>query len=138
MTISGDEQIGQAFLFHRCYTEGNTDLWRFYNYISELCSWLAEHRPWRLFLFTMDNLNLDRSPLVQNLIHSFGHRIVYWAPYWSCDGPIKYVFNTIQMMMQMDPEGVDDIRTLVNKIKGIIVDMTSFKPYLIHVRFPDN
>ena len=56
----------------------------------------------------MDNLTLHQSPLVQDLIHLFGHRIVYCAPYWSCDGPIEYVFNTIQTMMQMDPEGVDD------------------------------
>ena len=83
----------------------------------------------------MENLNLHRSPLVQNLTHSFGHRIVYRAPYWSCDGPIEYVFNKIQTIMQMDPEGVDDIRALVNKINGIIGDMTSFKPYFIHVHF---
>ena len=138
MVISGDERIDQAFSFHRCYTEGNTDLWRFYNYTSNLCNWLAEHCPGRLFLFTMDNLNLHQSPLVQDLIHSFGHRMVYCASYWSCDGPIEFVFNTIQTMMQMDPEEVDDIRALVNKIIGIIGDMTSFKPYFIHVRFPDN
>ena len=138
MAISGANRIYQAFSFHRCYTGGNTDLWRFYNYISDLCNWLADHCLERLFLFTMDNLNLHRGPLVQDLKHSLRHSIVYRAPYWSCDGLIEYVLNTIQMMMQMDPEGVDDIRALVNKINGIIGDMTSFKPYFIHVRFPDN
>ncbi len=41
-------------------------------------------------------------------------------------------------MLQMDPEGVDNIHTLVNTINGIVGDVTSFKPYFIHVCFPDN
>ena len=35
MAISEDERVGQDFSFHRCYTEGNTDLWRFYNFIND-------------------------------------------------------------------------------------------------------
>ena len=48
------------------------------------------------------------------------------------------LFNTIQTMMQMDPEGADDMNALVNTINWIIGDMNSFKPYFIHVRFPDH
>jgi hypothetical protein len=33
---------------------------------------------------------------------------------------------------------VDSIHGLVNKINGIVGDLTSFKPYFLHVRFPDN
>jgi hypothetical protein len=88
MAIAGNERMDQTFLFHRCYTEGTTDLWWFYNYIYELCNWLAEHPPGRLFLFTMDNLNLHWSLIVQNLINSFGYRIVYSALYWSYDRAI--------------------------------------------------
>jgi hypothetical protein len=66
MAISGNERMDQAFSFHKCYTEGTYDLWQFSNYIDELCNWLAEHHPGRLFLFTMDTLNLHRSPVVQN------------------------------------------------------------------------
>ena len=138
MAISGDEHVGQAFSFHRCYTEGNTDLWRFYHFINDLCNWLAVHCPGRQFLFTMDNLNLHRHPIVQNSIHASGHCIVFRAPYWSCDGVIEYVFNTIQTMLQMDPEGVEEVHGLVNKINGIIGDMTSFKPYFMDILFPDN
>jgi hypothetical protein len=74
----------------------------------------------------MDNLSLHKHPIVQNLIHASGHRIVFCAPYWSCDGGIEYVFNTIQTMLQMDLEGVDEVHGLVNKINSIIGDMTSF------------
>jgi hypothetical protein len=40
-------------------------------------------------------------------------------------------------MLQMDPEEVDDIHALINKINGVVGGMTSFKPYFIHVCFPD-
>jgi len=33
MAISGDERVGEAFSFHRCFTEGGTNLWRFFNYM---------------------------------------------------------------------------------------------------------
>ncbi len=73
-----------------------------------------------------------------NLIHLYGHRIVYRAPHLSCDGAIEYIFPTIQTKLQMDPEVVDSIHKLVNRINGIVGDMTLFKPYFLHVQFPDN
>jgi hypothetical protein len=81
MAISGDERAGQAFSFHRCFMEGGTDLWRFFNYTTELCDWLAANCPGRSFVFTMDNLNIHRHPLIDNLIHAHGHRVVFHAPY---------------------------------------------------------
>ena len=73
MAISSDERADQAFSFHRCYTEGNTDLWQFYSFIDDFYIWLVANRPGSQFLFTMDNLNLHKSPIVQNLIHTNGH-----------------------------------------------------------------
>ena len=35
----------------------------------------------------------------------------------------------------MDLEGVDNIHGLVNKINGIVGDLTSFKPYFLRVNF---
>ncbi len=138
MAISGDEQADQAFSFHRYYTKGNTDLWRFYSFIDDFGCWLAANQPGRQFLFTMVNLNLHRSPTLTNLIHLHGRQIIYRTSYWFCDGAIEYVFNTIQTKLQMDLEAVDSIHRLVNKINGIMGDMTLFKPYFLHVHFPDN
>jgi hypothetical protein len=56
MAISGNEQAGQSSSFHRCFTEGGTDLYRFFSYMTELCDWVDANWPGRLFLFTMDNL----------------------------------------------------------------------------------
>ncbi len=89
-------------------------------------------------MFMMDDLNLHRSPIVTNLIHFYGHQIVYPDPYWLCDGAIEYVFNTIQTKLQMDLEVVDSIHGLVNKMNGIVGDMTLFKSHFLHVHFPDN
>ena len=138
MAISGDERADHSFSFHRCFMEGGTDLWRFYNFMLELCNWLEANRPGRSFIFTMDNLNIHRHPAIDNLIHARGHRVVFRAPYWSCDGAIEYVFNTLQTRLQMDVNGVDTVFELVNKINAIIADMPSFKGYFIHVGFPDN
>ena len=87
MAISGDEQVGQSFSFHRCYTEGGTDLWRFFNFMLELYDWLDAHWPGRSFLFTMDNLNLHWHPVTTSLIYAHGHRVVFRAPY--CDSAIE-------------------------------------------------
>mgnify|MGYP006203868831 CR=1 FL=1 len=138
MAILGDERVGEAFSFHRCFVEGGTDLFRFYNFLLELFDWLAEHRPERSFLLTMDNLNIHRHPAVLNLVAERGHRVVFRAPYWSCDGAIEYVFNTLQTRMQMDVQGVETVIELVAKIGEIIGDMPTFNNYFIHVGFPDN
>jgi hypothetical protein len=44
----------------------------------------------------MDNLNIHHNPLVLHLIRQRGHRVVFRAPYRPQDGPIEYVFNTIE------------------------------------------
>jgi hypothetical protein len=70
MAISGDERVGEAFSFHRCFTEGGTNLWRFFNYTRNVMDWLDNKRPGWSFLFTMANLNLHRHPVTTNLIYA--------------------------------------------------------------------
>ncbi len=138
MAISGDERAREALSFHRCFTKGGTNLWRFFNYMRNLMDWLDNNRPGRSFLFTMDNLNLHRHPVTTYLIYADGHHVVFRAPYWSCDGAIEYVFNTLQTRLQMEINGVDNVFQLVNKINVIIGGMPSFKRYFLHVGFLDN
>lgn len=45
----------------------------------------------------MDNLNIHKQPMILDMIEDAGHRGVFCAPYWSCDGAIEYVFNTIHV-----------------------------------------
>ena len=138
MAISGDERAGQSFSFHKCYTEGGTDLFRFFTFMRDLCDWLTTFRAGRHFIFTMDNLNIHKHPIIINLIYTRGHRVVFRAPYWSCDGPIEYVFNTLQTRLSSDFIGVDNELALCNKIDTIIGSIPSYKKYFLHVGFPDN
>jgi len=64
------------------------------------------NRPGLEFCLTMDNLNIHKHPAVLDLIDDAGHKIVFRAPYWSCDGAIEYVFNTIHVKLQMADNGV--------------------------------
>ncbi len=64
--------------------------------------------------------------------------MIFWAPYWSCDGAIEYVFNTLQTWLQMEINGMNAVYQLVNKINTIIGGLPLFKQYFLHVGFPDN
>jgi hypothetical protein len=96
------------FSFHKLYSEGGTDMQHFYGFMVELIDYLDTNFPGRGFCFTMDSLNIHnhKHPMVLYLIYNSGHRVVFRAPYWSCDGPIEYVFNTIQTHLQMQYNAV--------------------------------
>eukprot|EP00956_Cyclotella_meneghiniana_P016421 scaffold25924_cov69-Cyclotella_meneghiniana.AAC.4 len=67
------------------------------------------------------------------------HRVVFRAPYWSCDGAIEYVFNTIHTYLEMDDGShLEDANDLTNKTNLIIASMGSFRRYFLHVGFQDN
>ena len=135
MGISGDAQ--DPFEFHQMFSEGGTDLWSFFCFMEDFIEWLDLNRPNETFCFTMDNLNVYKRPLILDMIEDAGHRIVFRAPYWSCDGPIEYVFNTIHVKLLMNDTGVKTTAALEEEIDDIIFGMVdaSFHPYFRHVGF---
>lgn len=136
MAISGDSN--NPVSFHRLYSEGGTDLFRFYTFMTELIQFLNTNYPGRSFLFTMDNLNIHKHLLILGLIEDAGHRIVFRAPYWSCDGAIEYVFNTIHTFLEMNDDEMEDVDALENRMNLIIGSLGSFRRYFLHVGFLDN
>ena len=74
--------------------------------------------------------------LILNLIHENGHRVVYRAPYWSCDGPIEYVFNTLQTRIQMSFSTIDSLDDLVDEVDLVVKELGPFTSYFVHVGFP--
>lgn len=136
MGIGGDEN--DPFEFHQTFTRGGTNTWRFYNYMSDFIDWLNANRPGVSFCFTMDNLNIHKTDVILDLIEDSGHRVVFRAPYWSCDGAIEYVFNTIHTMLEMGDDVAEDVDNLVLLLDDIIFRMVpgSFRPYFVHVGFP--
>lgn len=124
---------GRGFSYHKIYTGGGTDLWRFYEFMDGLLEYLAQQYPGVVFTITMDNLNIHKNPIILDLIEQSGHRLVFRAPYWSCDGAIEYVFNTIQSKLQMKYNTIDTVDALVNAINIVVGGMVEFKPYFRHV-----
>ena len=129
--------VNNPFSFHRTFAEGTTNLFRFYSFMSEFIDWLETNRPNENFTFTMDNLNIHKHPTVLNLIENAGHQVRFRAPYWSCDGPIEYVFNSLHVHLQMDFEGVSDEADLMDKIDDIIfiMDAGGYDHYFVHCGF---
>ena len=133
MGISGDGD--NPFEFHRMFSQGGNDLPRFFTFMKEFIEYLDVNRPNESFCFTLDNLNIHKHPIILNLIDEAGHRVVFRAPYWSCDGAIEYVFNTIQTHLQMDDDGVDNVDDLIEEIDNIIFYkvIIGFRKYFEHV-----
>ena len=137
MAILGDDD--NPYSFHRQYSEGGTDLYRFYCFMRDLIRDLARVFPGRSFCFTMDNLNIHKHAVILDLIINNNHRVVYRAPYWSCDGAIEYVFNTIHTFLEMDEgEAMQDVNDLENRINNIVGSIDGFRRYFLHVGFKDN
>ena len=74
--------------------------------------------------------------MIFNLIYGPGH-VVFRAPYWSCDGLIEYVFNTIHYKLQMAEDGKDNIDELMELVDDIIFQITAHSSfqYFVHVGF---
>jgi hypothetical protein len=131
-------ELGRPFPSTGALQRGEQICGVFFIYMQNLMNWLDYNQPGQSFLFTMGDLNLHKHLVTINLIYLCGHCVVFWAPYWSCDSTIEYVFNTLQMELQMEINGVDSVFQLVHRINVIIGGMPSFKRYFIHVGFPDN
>ncbi len=130
IAILGNKRVGEAFSFHRCFTEGGTNLWHFFNYVQNLMDCLDNNQTGCSFLFTVDNLNFHRHLVMTNLIYARVHRVVFRVPYWFCGSAIEYIFNTLQTRLQMEINGMDTVL--------VIEGMPSFKRYFLHMGFPDN
>ena len=91
--------------------------------------------PERRYCFTMDNLAAHKNAAVAALIHGHGHRLVFRAPYYPMDGPIEYVFNTLQGLLRSNMHNIHDAPTLLNEIGNAIGAMDDFEPYFLNCRF---
>ena len=69
------------------------------------------------------------------IIIGAGHRLVFRAPYYPVDGPIEYVFNTIQGVLRIRNDVIVDGASLQNEILVAIAAIPSFEPYFINCGF---
>ena len=83
----------------------------------------------------MDNLNAHRNIAVIALIHLFGHGVVFRAPYWPVDGPIEFIFNTIQTLIRARLYEIRTNQDLIGAIYESIQGIRSFENYFINCGF---
>ena len=69
------------------------------------------------------------------IICNAGHRIVFCAPYYSVNGPIEYVFNTIQDMLRINMDRITDMNSLILELLNAITAIHSFEPYFVNCGF---
>ncbi len=138
MAISADRNYNMEWHDVWPQEEGGTDVYRIYIFFQRVIAGLANDHPGRSFCFTMDNLNSHKNPMVLNLITGAGHRNLFRAPYWSVDGKIEYVFNTLHTHHLVFFNEIQNLDQLTNRLDEIINDIEGFQKYFFHVGFPDN
>lgn len=106
------------------------DLWVFMNGLIDQLHALA---PGRSFCFVMDNLNIHHNAAILQLIVMRGHRFVFRAPYHPVDGPIEYVFNTIENFLTSNMHEIHGNADVLRFIQDIIALHVEFSPYFTHV-----
>ena len=130
--ICGDPDVPMRWI--ETWTGEGTTVIRYHSFIRRICIELNEHFPGRSFCFTMDNLNSHKNPLVIQEIFEHGHRVVFRAPYWSCDGAIEYVFNTMHTKI-LSFDLIQTLDELDLCAQDIFHRIPSFTEYFRHVGF---
>lgn len=80
----------------------------------------------------MDNLTSHHHPMVMHLIAYYGHQVVFRAPYRPVDGPIEYVFNTIQCILGHRMFKIETQEELEQHVHAIIRSIPRFDAYFEH------
>jgi hypothetical protein len=78
-------------------------------------------------------LFISRNVLIQQVICNAGHRVVYRAPYYAMDGPIEYVFNTLQQALALILYQITDESGLCQEIYAILAGIMSFAKATLYI-----
>ena len=132
MAISGDP-AGERW--RDTWVEGGTTNDRMVGFIRTILNSIGPGTPARRRCFTMDNLNSHHNALVTQLIYNAGHKLAFRAPYYAVDGPIEYVFNTLQNYLRINLPRITDNESLLHELDNAIASIYNFERYFIHCGF---
>lgn len=113
--------------------EGTT-VERMLAFINHILSTLPHGDEGCRYCFVMDNLSSHKDPCIAAAIHSRGHRLAFRAPYYAIDGPIEYIFNTIQHELNIRLPHISE-ESLVEEIHRAIRSEHEFQRYFRHCGF---
>ena len=92
MAVLGD--ANNVYSFHRMYSQGGTDLYRFYCFMRDLITDLGQVFPNRSFCYTMDNLNIHKHFIIRDLIaHAVTELYIELHT-----GPVMELLNTCSIL----------------------------------------
>ena len=79
-----------------------------------------------------DNLRAHYSPEAARLIYQAGHQIIPRAPYYPCDGPIKYVFSQLELVLRARLFDIRTINDLIRNTQQVFASLTGFDATFQH------
>ena len=132
LAIAGDNN-GDRWLDY--WTGEGTNANRTIGFVQKIVDDIGPGTPARRRCFTMDNLSSHHSIQMATIIFNAGHRLAFRAPYYPVDGPIEYVFNTVQAALRINNRLISDGPSLVNELQNSVVDIDTFVPYFINCGF---
>ena len=137
LAISGEDgHNGQdARRWVDMWLDGGTTVNRFYDFMENLLESIGHATANHFYVFTMDNLNSHKNEAVIALIHLYGHGVVFRAPYWPVDGPIEFVFNTIQTLVRAQLYDIRTAQDLLAAVYGAVASIDTFRNYFINCGF---
>ena len=138
LAISADQAYSMEWHDYWPQEEGGTNLYRVLTFFDRIMDQLEADHPGRSFCFTMDNLNIHHSKILLMRFEERGHRYLFRAPYWSVDGPMEYIFNSVHVFLLMHFRDIEDLDVLANRLDVIITQLGDFMEYFQHVGFPNN
>jgi len=131
LAISGDPNLELKRWCDIWSGEGTTGQ-RMIDFVRTIVSEISTIAPNRRFCFIMDNLRSHQNQQMSTIIIAAGHRLMFRAPYYPVDGPIEYVFNTIQGVLRIRNDVIIDGSSLINELRLAIAAIPSFEPYFIN------
>ena len=117
------------------WVEGGTTVEKMMDFVRTILDDIGPAAPGNWYCFTMDNLNSHRNIGVINMIHTYGHGVVFRAPYYPIDGPIEFVFNTLEAQLRAKLYMIVCGGTLILALNQSIQGIDDFSPYFDNVGF---
>jgi len=117
------------------FSTAGTNIGLFHTFILQILASIGIGTPGNRKCFTMDNYIAHHNPLILNAIIAAGHRYVFRAPYYPVDGPIEYVFNTIEFALAYRHHEIKTVNDLQQHVFAIIRLIPNFVNYFINVGF---
>lgn len=130
MAISADPNDGWRHLIMEERAE--TEIVEFVDFICDIIISIGPGTHARRRCFIMDNLASHRNALIRQMIINAGHRLLFRAPYYPVDGPIEFVFNTIQQRLTEYQYTITDGVHLRQAVQTIVTSINDFAEYFVH------